>query len=97
MYINGEWIGKNYETRSVINPANQKKVGTVPNGGKKETTQAIDAAHEAFQTWSKTNAYERAGYLEEIYELIVEHEEDLAETMTIEMGKPLNESRVEVK
>lgn len=97
MYINGEWIGKNYETRSVINPANQKKVGTVPNGGKKETTQAIDAAHEAFQTWSKTNAYERAGYLEKFYELILEHEEDLAETMTIEMGKPINESRGEVK
>ena len=97
MYINGEWIGKNYETRSVINPANQKEVGTVPNGGKEETTQAIDAAHEAFQTWSKTNAYERADYLEKFYELILEHEEDLAETMTIEMGKPINESRGEVK
>lgn len=97
MYINGEWIGKNYETRSVINPANQKEVGTVPNGGKEETTQAIDAAHEAFQTWSKTNAYERASYLEKFYELILEHEEDLAETMTIEMGKPINESRGEVK
>src|SRR5690625_221745 len=97
MYINGEWIWKNYETRPVINPANQKKVGTVPNGGKKETTQAIDAAHEAFQSWSKTNAYERADYLEKFYELILEHEEDLAETMTIEMGKPINESRGEVK
>ena len=97
MYINGEWIGKNYETRSVINPANQKEVGTVPSGGKEETTQAIDAAHEAFQTWSKTNAYERADYLEKFYELILEHEEDLAETMTIEMGKPINESRGEVK
>ena len=96
MYINGEWVGKDYETKPVINPANQKEVGTVPNGGKDDTTRAIDAAHKAFQTWSKTTAYERADYLEKFYQLILDHEEDLAKTMTIEMGKPINESRGEV-
>ncbi|MBU5468730.1 NAD-dependent succinate-semialdehyde dehydrogenase [Virgibacillus sp. MSJ-26] len=96
MYINGEWVGKDYETKAVINPANQKEVGTVPNGGKDDTTRAIDAAHKAFQSWSRTTAYERADYLEKFYHLILDHEEDLAKTMTIEMGKPINESRGEV-
>lgn len=97
MYINGKWISDNDDSKAIINPANQQEVGTVPNGGKKETEQAIDAAHQAFQTWSRTTAYERADYLEKFYDLILEHEEDLAETMTVEMGKPINESRGEVK
>src|SRR5699024_11785314 len=56
----------------------------------------LDAAHKAFQSWSRTTAYERADYLEKFYHLILDHEEDLAKTMTIEMGKPINESRGEV-
>src|SRR5699024_668355 len=97
MYINGEWIGEKFAKATVINPANEEEVGTVPVGGKKETTEAIDAAHKAFQTWSKTTAYERADYLNKYYQIMIDNKEDLAQTMTVEMSKPINESRGEVE
>ena len=96
MYINGEWVGNDLEKIEVVNPANGQHVGTVPKGGEVETNAAIEAAHLAFQTWSKTTAYDRARYLRRFYELILEHQEELAETMTVEMGKPITESRGEV-
>lgn len=95
MYINGEWVGKDLEKLEVKNPANGKVVGSVPIGGEIETNQAIDSAHEAFQTWSQTTAYERAKYLKKLNDLILENQEELAQIMTIEMGKPIKESRGE--
>jgi len=95
MYINGEWIGKDLEKLEVKNPANGQVVGSVPIGGENETNQAIDSAYEAFKTWSQTTAYERAKYLKKLNDLILENQEDLAQLMTIEMGKPIKESRGE--
>lgn len=97
MSINGEWVGKNLDTKDVTNPANGKVVGTVPNGGEAEAEKAVDAAYEAFQSWSETTAYERAGYLKKLNQLMLENEEEMAQIMTLEMGKPINESRGEVK
>lgn len=95
-YINGEWVGENLEQLNVINPANGQIVGSVPIGGEKEANEAIDAAHVAFQLWSQTTAYERAIYLKKLYELMIEHRDELAKLMTMEMGKPINESIGEV-
>ncbi len=64
--------------------------------GEKEANEAIDAAYDAFQSWSQTTAYERAIYLKKLYELMIEHRDDLAQIMTMEMGKPINESIGEV-
>lgn len=95
MYINGEWVGKDLEKLKVRNPANGHVVGTVPMGGKIETNQAINSAHVAFQTWSQTTAYERAEYLKKLNDLILKNQEELAQVMTMEMGKPIKESRGE--
>src|SRR5690625_5266300 len=96
MYINGEWIGKELEKLEVVNPANGQVVGKVPVGEEDEANQAIESAHEAFQTWSQTTAYERATYLNRLNELILKNKEELAQVMTMEMGKPINESKGEV-
>lgn len=96
MYINGEWLGGNLEQLTVKNPANGQIIGSVPIGGEEEANVAIDAAYDAFQSWSQTTAYERANYLKRLYELMIEHRDDLAQTMTMEMGKPINESIGEV-
>lgn len=96
MYINGEWLGENLEQLTVKNPANGQIIGSVPIGGEEEANVAIDAAYDAFQSWSQTTAYERANYLKRLYELMIEHRDDLAQTMTMEMGKPINESIGEV-
>ena len=55
MYINGEWITLQ-EQIEVNNPATKEIFATVPKGGVTEAKQAVDAAHEAFKTWSKLTA-----------------------------------------
>ncbi len=96
MYMNGSWQGESLEKLIVKNPANHEEVGTVPIGGAFEANEAVASAYQAFQTWSKTTAYERANYLQRLYKLLIEHQEELAEVMTREMGKPIQESRGEV-
>lgn len=59
MYINGEWITLQ-EQIEVNNPATKEIFATVPKGGVTEAKQAVDAAHEAFKTWSKLTAADRA-------------------------------------
>lgn len=97
MYVNGEWIdSQNGKTFSVNNPSTGKEVALVPNGGRSETQQAITAAEQAFQSWSKLTAAERAKYLLKLHALMHEYKDQLAEIMSLEMGKPLTESRGEV-
>lgn len=92
MHINGELVGENLGKIEVRNPANGELVGTVPNGGKEEAVMAIDAAYEAFNSWSKLTAYERANYLKKLNDLIIENEQELGKIMTLEMGKPITQS-----
>lgn len=96
-YIDGEWIDDESESLQVVNPANGELIGTVPKGGTEATRNAINAADEAFSTWSQTTAYERAAYLEKLHKVMLEKKNELAELMTKEMGKPINESRGEVE
>lgn len=92
MHINGEDVGAKLPKIDVINPANGEKVGSVPNGGKAEAKRAIEAAHTAFSSWSRLTAYERSNYLKKLNDLILENQEELAKTMTLEMGKPISQS-----
>ena len=98
MYINGEWSestsGKKFES---INPATGEVLGTVPDGGAEDAAAAVDAAAEAFTSWSQTSAYDRSRYLYRIYEAMMDSKEELARTMTEEQGKPLKASRNEVQ
>jgi succinate-semialdehyde dehydrogenase/glutarate-semialdehyde dehydrogenase len=96
-YIDGKWVdARSGKTIDVDNPATGEIVGTVPKMGAAETRDAIDAAHRAFAPWKKKTGKERAAVLRRWYELMVEHQEDLARLMTVEQGKPLVESRGEV-
>ncbi len=98
MYINGQWCEAVSGTKfSVTNPANGEIVGEVPNGGKPDVVTAIDAAAEAFKSWSKTTAYQRSALLYRAYNLMLEKKEHLAITMTTEQGKPLKAARNEVQ
>lgn len=92
MHINGENVGSHLAKIDVFNPANGKKIGSVPNGGKEEAKQAIDAAYNAFKTWSKLTAYDRFIYLKKLNDLIIANQDNLGKTMTLEMGKPIVQS-----
>jgi succinate-semialdehyde dehydrogenase/glutarate-semialdehyde dehydrogenase len=97
MYINGKWVGNDYEIfTEIINPATNEVVGAVPTGGAYEAIQAVDAAHTAFQTWSKKTADERYQILMKWHYLIEENKHEIARIMTIEQGKPLKEALGEV-
>jgi len=94
-YIDGAWVeGK--ATIAVDNPATGDVIGTVPRLGTPETRQAIEAADRAFVLWRKKTAKERSALLRRWFDLMLEHQEDLARLMTTEQGKPLVESRGEV-
>ena len=96
-YINGEWIEANSkDTILVNNPATLKEIGNVPKCGKEETKKAIDAANAAWPKWKSTSAKERSIILRKWFDLIISNKEELAQIMTIEQGKPINESRGEI-
>lgn len=97
MYINGQWIKEGIGELVVKNPSNGEVVGTVLKVGKEEINQAIEAASEAFKTWSKLPAIERSNYLYRVAELMKERKEDLARTGSMEMGKALADMRGEVQ
>ena len=96
MYINGQWR-KGESTFDVFNPANGEKIAEVTNGGRVDAVEAIDAAHDAFKSWSTTTAYARAEILQAAYALMIERKQTLAELMTREQGKPLKAALNEVQ
>ena len=96
-YVNGEWIDAlNGETLDVFNPANGEVVASVSSVGATETQAAIDAAEKAQKSWQKKTAKERSVILRNWFNLMMQHQEDLAKIMTAEQGKPLAESRAEI-
>ena len=83
-------------TCEVTDPASGKVLGTVPDMGAAETRRAIEAASAAFPAWAARTARERAQVLHRLYQLMMEHQEDLARLLTAEQGKPLAEARGEI-
>lgn len=96
MYINGEWHIR-AEKIKVVNPATGELVKEVDKGTKEDAVAAIESAKQAFVTWSQTTALEKAQLLEKVAQLITERKEDLAKTITTEMGKPLVNANYEVE
>jgi succinate-semialdehyde dehydrogenase/glutarate-semialdehyde dehydrogenase len=96
-YIDGAWVNaRSNTTISVDNPATGDIVGTVPKLGGAETREAIEAAERALPEWRKKTAKERAAVLRKWFDLMLQHQDDLAKLMTVEQGKPLAESTGEV-
>lgn len=97
MLIDGERVASvNKEVIEVVNPATNQVIATIPNGGKEEAKQAVDAAYSAFKEWSSKTANERSQILLNWYRLIDEHKEELGRIMTEEQGKPLKEAVGEI-
>ena len=96
-YVGGDWVDADSgETFDVIDPASGQTVGTVPSFGVAETRRAVEAANAAYPAWRALTGKERASVLRRWYELMLEHQEDLAIIMTAEQGKPMAESRGEI-
>lgn len=96
-YVGGAWMhGDRGDRITVENPATGDTIGTVPNLGLAETRLAIEHAEKAQPAWRSSTAKDRAKTMLRWFNLIMEHQEDLAIIMTAEQGKPLAESRGEI-
>ncbi|WP_394677497.1 NAD-dependent succinate-semialdehyde dehydrogenase [uncultured Sphingobacterium sp.] len=94
-YINGKFI-KSKHTFDVVNPATGKVIASLPDLKVVDCTKAIIDADKAWKSWKNTTVLERCNIVRKWYDLIQHYKDDLAEIMTLESGKPLSESRVEV-
>lgn len=97
-YINGEWVESTSDkTEIVYNPATGEEIAIVPLSTKEEVDQAVQAANEAFKTWSQVATPKRARILFKYQQLLVDHWDELAKLVTIENGKSFEEARGEVQ
>ncbi len=96
-YVDGQWIDADSgETLPVLNPATGETIAEIAKCGTAETRRAIVAAETAFVTWRQKTAKERAAVMRKWFTLMLEAQEDLAQIMTAEQGKPLAEARGEI-
>ena len=96
-YINGEWVDSDDgSTFAVENPATGEVIAEVASCGGAETRRAIEVAEKAMTAWRRKSAKERAGVLRKWHDLMMAAQEDLAQILTAEQGKPLAEARGEI-
>jgi succinate-semialdehyde dehydrogenase/glutarate-semialdehyde dehydrogenase len=97
-YIAGRWCdADDGRSLNVTDPANGELLGSVPLMAGAEAVRAIEAAEAALADWRGRTAKERAQVLRRWFELLLEHEQDLARLMTFEQGKPLHEALGEIR
>ena len=96
-HINGVWVdADNGETLAVTNPATGELIAEVAKCGTAETRRMIEAAAAAQKLWAQSAVKERAAVLRRWFNLVMENQEDLAQILTAEQGKPLAEARGEI-
>ncbi|MDQ0299954.1 betaine-aldehyde dehydrogenase [Salibacterium salarium] len=99
MFINGTWVeAKSNETRAIINPYNQEEIFQSAEGNRDDAKAAIQAARVAFDKgeWPNTPAKERGEIVQKIADYIRRDNEELAELETLDTGKTIEESRVDM-
>ena len=96
LYIDGEWRDGSKGTFSVEDPATGETLVDVADASEDDAKAALDAAAAAGPEWAAYPPRERGEILRRAFEKIIAHEDELALLMTLEMGKPLKESKAEV-
>ncbi|MEW9672520.1 alpha-ketoglutaric semialdehyde dehydrogenase GucD [Ammoniphilus sp. 3BR4] len=95
--INGQWVDAlDQEVEASVNPADYREiVGYVPLSGPADVDHAIQAAKSAFPQWKKLTGATRGDFLRKAADILEQRVDDIAETLTREMGKTLAEARGE--
>ncbi|MBP1995395.1 NAD-dependent succinate-semialdehyde dehydrogenase [Paenibacillus eucommiae] len=97
LFINGQWTepssGQYFD---VINPATGEIVGKAAIADDSDVTKAIEASHRVFPEWAAKPAAERARTLRKLQQLFLENKDQLARTVSLETGKPLQQALMEV-
>ncbi len=95
LYIGGEWR-KAADDLPVLNPATEEEIGRLPHAAIGDLDDALEAAEKGFEVWRHTAPAERARVLFEAARLMRERQEEIAQAITAEHGKPLTQARLEV-
>lgn len=98
LYIDGQWVKPaDAAAMEVHNPANGRRIATLPRAVRQQAVEAIEAADRALPAWAARPARERAVLLRRWHDLTIENVDDLARILTAEQGKPLDEARGEIR
>ncbi|WP_371550794.1 aldehyde dehydrogenase family protein [Streptomyces sp. NBC_00554] len=90
MYIGGEWrLAAGADTIEVVNPVDEQVIGRVPAGTAADVGHAVRAARAALPGWAATPPTERAAKLAALRDVLVARKDEIAETVTAELGSPL--------
>lgn len=92
-YINGEWVAPLVANDlEVLNPATEKPVAVISMGSAGDIDRAVAAAKKAFATYSRTTTEERLALLEKLLAIYKRRYEEMAQTITMELGAPITMS-----
>jgi acyl-CoA reductase-like NAD-dependent aldehyde dehydrogenase len=98
MFVDGAWTGAaTGETFTADSPATGEAIGEIPQGSREDAQRAIEAANRASDAWARLTAFDRAAAMHRVADAVDQRREELAHTLTLDQGKPLQESRDEVE
>ena len=90
-YINGKWVDPiNKNELEVIDPSNEEVCAVISLGDLEDTNLAVESAKKAFPIWSSTSKEERIKLLEKLYEIYKSRWNKMAESISLEMGSPID-------
>ncbi|MEM1363636.1 MAG: NAD-dependent succinate-semialdehyde dehydrogenase [Pseudomonadota bacterium] len=95
LFIGGEWRGTGSDM-PVLNPATEEEIGRLPRASTHDLDDALEAAVKGFRIWSRTAPRARADMILQAASLLRERQEEIAQAVTLEHGKPLAQARLEV-
>lgn len=95
LYIGGRWV-ETANHRDVLNPADESVIGQTPVAGRAELDEAVSAAADGFQVWSRLSPRHRGQIMLKAAALMRERADEIASSITLEQGKPTSEARLEV-
>ena len=95
LFIGGRWR-KTADDLAVVDPATERVLGRLPCATRSDLDDALDAAANGFRTWSRTAPRDRANVIRHAAALMRERQEEIAQAITLEHGKPLPQARLEV-
>ena len=98
LLIGGAWVqSESGATRALIDPCTEAVIGQLPIATAGDVARALASAQQALPAWKNTAPAQRAAIILKAAALLREREHDIAHTITLELGKPLAESRIEVQ
>lgn len=97
LFIDGEWRSKEGRAcDSVLNPSTGAVLGELPHASAADLDEALVSSVRGFELWRRMPAVDRGAILQRAASLILERKEAIAGLITLELGKPIAESRIEV-